>query len=640
MSKSYECSILGLYHGIFQDIAIALPTVRGLERDENRLLSTVQSRGFRFLTIDMPAFGKHFDRCLADGRLTPSGITNFGMTGRRQQGPAFLRGLLSRVFDRNGMLLAQPCVTSIFFIRQLCNAAKKIKMECTEKVRETTLQRYLDQERSLRSPSLDWHGDYFDHRSGDSLRIDDFRNCDRGQPFDLFEAEGLPRGYCDTVHDIADRVASSFGVFDPLEWRPKHGPGAVADGTKATYKYKFPTWSARLETVFPSCEFAFANYAAWSYSVQQGDLPQEVDLPSVALTVPKTQKAPRIIAKEPTANMWCQQIVRDYLETNVSRTFLKNCIHFRDQTFNGSAALQASKDQKHWTVDLSDASDRVSLWLVERLFRRNPTLLEALFASRSIYCRVKTKRGTNFIKMKKFAPQGAATTFPLQTIIYAILAISSVIYTRGWRVNAKTISRASKEVLVFGDDTLVPEDCGRQYVELLTYCGFIVNKSKTYGTGKFRESCGVEAYDGADVTPAYVTEPYRESDPSTVASTVECANNFYMKGLTHAAAALESTLPQWIRNNLLRVGPGDGRFGLVSFFGFKATPFKRWNRKLQREETRALRIESRVTRAQPGGVGHLLQYFTEAPTQDIHWMSGLDSRPACRVSKRWEAILS
>lgn len=637
MTNSYETAIVGLYTGIFADVRQALPTVRGLGRDESRLLFSVQTRGLRFLTIDMPSFGKHFDRCLDEGTLTPSNIANFGIR-KGERIPRFLGGLVSRVFATDGLLLSQPCVTSIFMIRQLCYAVKKVKIDCTENVREKTILKYLHMEQSLRPPSLNWHGGRFDASRCGGLRIDDLRSSNDGQ-LSLFE-RAISSSFCDTVHNVADRIATGLGFFHPAEWRSKHGPGAVSDLKGGEFKYDFPTWSSRLESVFPYATFGFANYGLWADAVMSGNVASDREVPSHVLLVPKTQKAPRIIAKEPTANMWCQQAVRDYLERSVMRTPIRHSIHFKDQTVNGRAALTASKTQSHWTVDLSDASDRVSLWLVERLFRRNISLLNALQASRSTFCLVPHRGGVSYLLMKKFAPQGSATTFPLQTIIYAILAISAVLHQRGERVDARTIARASREVLVFGDDTIIPSDSGRQYVELLTYCGFNVNYSKTYGTGKFRESCGVEAYEGTDVTPAYFLKPYTESDTTSVASTVECSNNFFMKGLWHAAAALESTLDPWHRKMLRVSGPEDGRFGLKSFCGTDERHLRRhYNPNLQRDEVWVLSQRSEVTRTQPGGAGHLLQYFTEAPTQDIQWMSGVDGRSVSSVRKRWEPAL-
>lgn len=635
MTNSYTNSVVELYKGIFADIRVSLPTIGGLGRDESRLLSSIQTRGIRTVTLDLPAFGKHFDRCLDEGSLRPSGLPNFGIRGTESR-PRFLKALISRVFGPDGTLLLQPCIDSIFFIRQLCYAVKKIKLDCTEIVREKTITKYVEQEQSLRPPCLDWHGGRFDARSSRDLHLDDHVCSDGVDYVKLYELGKPDASFCNTVHDVADRISSELGWFNPTEWRSKHGRGAVSDLRVGQFKYDFPTWSERLESVFPYADLAFANNGLWVDAVRDGKIARDDEVPSHVLTVPKTQKAPRIIAKEPTANMWCQQSVRDFLEHNIMRTPLRHSIHLKDQTVNGNAALAASSTQSHWTVDLSDASDRVSLWLVERLFRRNLRLLESLHACRSTVCKVPRKDGVLLLKMKKFAPQGSATTFPLQTIIYAILAVSAVLHSRGWKVTKRNMVRASKEVLVYGDDTLVPADCGRQYVEILTYCGFFVNYSKTYGTGKFRESCGFEAYDGADVTPAYFTNP-NELDTSTVASTVECSNNFFKKGLWHAAAALESTLDPWVLKHLRVVGPVDGRFGLTSFVGSNDTHLaRRYNKLLHRDEVRTLIEKSIIERTQPGGGGHLLQYFTEAPTQDIHWMSGVNGRPASRVTKRWE----
>lgn len=638
MSNSYASYVQGLYSAIFRDIRAALPSVGGLERDEHRLLSTIETRGLRFATLDLPSYGKHFDKCLADGLLTPSSIPNFGMRSRRVRSHVFLRGLTSRVFDSNGVLLSQPCILSISFLRQLFYAVKKIKIECTEKVRERTLQRYIDQERSLRPPSLNWHGDRLDHRDGVRHHIDDFRRQRGRDQQDLFEDQLVSARFCDTVHDVADRVFSSFGEFNPEEWRPKHGPGAVADRPLGGYKYNFPTWSSRLESVFPSSLFANANYDAWVYSLTHGTAPLECEVPSHVLTVPKSQKAPRIIAKEPTANMWCQQLVWNYFETKVNDSFLGKVIHFRDQSFNQEAALRASHTGTHWTVDLSDASDRVSLWLVERLVRSNRTLLDALHACRSQYSTVPTRDGNVLLKLKKYAPQGSATTFPLQSIIYAVIALSSVLYARNLKVTTRNLVAVAREVLVFGDDTIIPSDAGEHYVSMLTYLGFFVNYDKTYKNGKFRESCGCEGYDGVDVTPAYFVTPFSESSPTSISSTVECSNNFYMKLMWHTAAWIESTLPFWVKNSLQIRVVDDGRFGLTSFCGSRRNGRIRYNENLQREEVLSVSVTMRQNRVQPGGPGHLLQYYTEAPANDIHWMSGVDGRSVSSARRRWESI--
>lgn len=640
MSNSYVRTVQGLYSAIFADIRAALPTVTGLERDEHRFLSQLNTRGLGFATIDLPAFGKHFDKCLSTGMLSPSGLPNFGCSGRSRRSPIFLQGLISRVFSSSGVLLSQPCVNSIFFLRQLFYAVKKIKIECKESVRDSTISKYIAQEGSLRPPHLDWCGDDFDPRGDRRLYIDDFRHSGSREYADLFEDCTVSASFCDTVHDVADRVFSSFGEFSAGEWRPKHGPGAVADRPIDGFKYKFPTWTDRLDKVFPLSQMAYANYDAWVHDVNLGSTPSSEEVPAKIRMVPKTQKAPRIIAKEPTAAMWCQQAVRDYLESNVSACFLGSVIHFGNQNYNRRAALKASLDQEHWTVDLSDASDRVSLWLVERLVRSNHSLLTALYASRSRFALVPTRDGDVLLRMKKFAPQGSATTFPLQSIIYAIIAVSSVLYARKMPVTTANMRSVSREVLVFGDDTIIPKDAGEHYVSMLTYLGFFVNHSKTYTEGNFRESCGCEGFEGTDVTPAYFVSPFSESKPTSISSVVMCSNNFYKKGLWHTAHWIQSTLPNWVRNSLQIRAVGDGRFGLTSCVGGRAVGKTRWNDNLQREEIRALALKCAVTRTQPGGYGHLLQYYTESPANDIQWMSGVDGRTSASARRTWEALVS
>lgn len=632
MHKSYESAFLGLYSGIFTDIGVNLPSVIGLERDYCCVSRLVATRGLRSLTLDFPAFGKHFDACLDAGRYTPPRIPGFGMK-RRLVSHQFLGGLLVRVFDSDGMLKLDYCPDSIFYIRQLAYAAKKPKFDCSETARNAAFKRYQAIEASLRPPSLNWVDGHFDGRSRNNHRIDDGYGID-GQT-ELFSEHGISDRFADVVHFVADVVASSLGFFNPEDWRPKHGPGAVAGRLPIKgWKYSFPTWSARLESVFPQAQMAVANYGLW---LDKGpNFCEDVEVPSMILPVHKTQKAPRLIAKEPVSTMWCQQAVWEYMEHRTARTPIRDVIHFRDQGYNSRAALEASKSGSHWTVDLSDASDRLSLWLVERLFRANTTLLDALRASRSIYCSVPTSDGRELLKLKKFAPQGSASTFPLQTVAFAMLAVASVIYSRGMPLTVKSIRKVSKEVLVFGDDSVIPSDSGRQYVELLTYCGLSVNLSKTYYRGKFRESCGTEAFDGWDVTPAYLTVPIdNEPSPREIIAIVECSNNFYTKGLWHAAIALERAIPQWFRKDLPVVGISSGSFGLQSYSARPHSTKTRWNEDLHKWEFLIRTVKVPYERTHVGGDGHLLQYFTEAPSPEILWTSGVGVRAESRLVTKW-----
>ena len=134
------------------------------------------------------------------------------------------------------------------------------------------------------------------------------------------------------VQQSADLITSMLGVFDPHEWWPKHGPGAVSDQRYGSYKYDFKTWPERLDSVFPYADFAFANYAQVPLIPIDSDLHRSlsVEKPAKLCAVPKTLSKPRLIASEPTSSQWCQQIIKDFFdsryvmnrERRVSRTRL------------------------------------------------------------------------------------------------------------------------------------------------------------------------------------------------------------------------------------------------------------------------------------------------------------------------------
>lgn len=634
MHKSYESAFLGLYRGIFTDISVNLPTIAGIARDYDRVVRTVATRGLRSLTVDFPAYGKHFDACLDAGRLTPSNIPNFGW--KSGTGHRFLSGLFSRVFTRDGVLRVDYCPDSVFYIRQVLYAVKKPKFDCPEEATYAAFEKYKAIESQLPLPSLNWGGDGFDGGSLGHLHYDDFGGITPAEQGSIDPS--AQQGLFDTVQFVADCVSTSLGYFKPEEWRPKHGPGAVADRLLVDgWKYQFPSWSARLESEFPSADIGIANYNAWFDTHVAGSF-EDIEVPSYVLPVPKTQKGPRLIAKESVSTMWCQQIIWSYLESSIRSTPIKASIHFRSQQKNADAALKSSKSGTHWTVDLSDASDRVSLRLVERLFRRNYPLMRALWASRSRHTLLPTKAGgSELLELRKFAPQGSASTFPLQTIIFTIHAVASVIFSRGWPLSTYSIRRAAKEVLVFGDDSVVPEDSGRLYVALLTYSGLSVNLAKTYTRGKFRESCGTEAFDGWDVTPAYLTQPIVKPTPESIVATLECSNNFFKKGLWHASEAILSTIPRHILKETPVVAMGSGAHGVESYLGSRPTPYVRWNDKLHRNEFRMFVPTGSDPRTHVGGPGHLLQYYTEAPSNDNHWSSGAGSRSRLKLKRRWVA---
>ncbi|UJQ85082.1 MAG: putative replicase protein [Alehxovirus pseudonemorisenecus] len=649
--KSYVSFLQGLYGALLSSIAEYDPTLRrDCVRDLSRLLSLVDARGLSYLMIDLPAMGKHLDQCLAMERLTSSGIAGFRPYCKRSTIPRLFKGMWLRVFDDVGMLRADADAVMIRSLRQLLYAAKKVKVPCSDSRTWKQVHEFFQIDREIRSPSLNWDEDEFRIDDIHGLHIGDHDLLSPAPLLDLDFTHDQQRGpsphlddrFADAVQRTADIVSATIGRFNPSEWRTKHGPGAVADQRHTQFKYDFPNWPSKLESVFPMADFGFANYAAWvdfltSENAHKGFSPHEP--PSRLIAVPKTLKGPRLIAAEPVSHQWCQQSILDFLTSSLSKTPIAQSIHFRDQRFNQDLAKKASHTQSHATIDLSSASDRLSCWLVERIFRRNPTLVAALHATRtrwvenSIDC-----KSPKFHKLRKFACMGSACTFPVQSYVFAVLAIASVLYERGSRVTIASVRSASREVLVFGDDIIVPIDSADRLQGLLGNLGLEVNRSKTFYTGRFRESCGLDAWNGSDVTPTYTITYPDVSRPESITSSVATHNNFVSRRLYVAADYVKSQVRRLGRMAIANVPVGSGAFGWFDHAWSGNDHLKRrFNPRSQLVEIRCTTDHSEVRRKPTEGGSQLLQYFTEVRPVDyiVGDRIGVVGRARTSLRTRW-----
>lgn len=663
--KSYELYVKGLYGAILSQIAQKYPDMsRDCGRDLSRLLSLIDSRGLPFVTISLPEAGKHFDQCLAAERLIP-----FRMDGQRpyKKGspiPRLFKGLLKRVFDDSGCLLQLVDTEAVRFLRQVYYLAKKLQLPCEDSKTWKQVHEFFTTDHRVQSPSLDWDSDDFDCDSARHLHFGDTSTRNRvlaNRDFNEIWGESsdtrvLDYDLADAIQWTADAISSRIGVFDPELWRNKHGPGAVSDLKSYQFKYDFPNWPEKLSNVFPMSSFGFPNYTHWIDKLAawaNGDPSfSKHEPPSKLIAVPKTQKGPRLIAAEPTAYQWAQQAILSFLADRIAKVPVCRSIHLRDQTFNQNLALRASHTQSHVTVDLSSASDRLSCWVVERMFRSNPTLLHALHSTRTRWV-VNTidRKSPKFHKLRKFACMGSACTFPVQSIVFLTIAIGSILQSRKLPLyDTEVLESVAQEVLVFGDDIIIPEDSYGTLQEALSSLGLKVNTSKTFSTGKFRESCGMDAYDGVNVTPVYAIRPPDVSRPESILSSVAVHNNFAMRGYYEAADFIKKAVHSVRRFAFRNVAVGSGAFGwyergIVSNGHLKM----RWNGTLHRLE---YLVDRTLVKARPSpfeGSGALLQFFTEPKDEpsngivDLRFIRdmalGPKLRPASHFRRRWEPVV-
>ena len=414
------------------------------------------------------------------------------------------------------------------------------------------------------------------------------------------------------IQRVADLVVSRLGDYDPIEYSAqmdskslgigfKHGPGAVAEKMVRWEKSQFPNWPHKLQGTFPfeSCG---------SYAGSGRTRPSNHEVASRLLGVPKTAKGPRLIAAEPTAHQWCQQLTWKWIREQCSRIFGSDFICFTDQSLSGRLVLEASRNGELATVDLSEASDRLSCWTVERMFRCNPSLLTALHAARTRYLRDTVSKDGGFLSLRKFASQGTATTFPIMSLVMLFIALGSTLYDE--RITWDKIVKSRNQVRVFGDDIILPT---RGYVRLCRAMDLLqlkINMAKSYADGKFRESCGVDGYDGYDVTPIR-PKTLNGDSPTSCQAVVDTSTNLFMKGLWHASTACMDLLPARLRRGIRIVGPHDVGFrGLPSFSGgYESHLIQRWNPSLHRNEVRVWSTVGQTLKRPREGHSALLDFF-------------------------------
>lgn len=207
--------------------------------------------------------------------------------------------------------------------------------------------------------------------------------------------------------------------------------------------------------------------------------------------VPKNWKTDRPISIGPTANMLYQKGAGSYIRRRLRRFGLDldnvhvDHGHYAELSSNGSLDLS--------TIDLSSASDTISIELVRRLLP--PDWFDHLDMLR---CKSTKLPDGSIKRIEKFSAMGNGFTFELESLIFFALC----------KATAYALNKKPLVVSVFGDDIIVDAPLSSHIIEVLEYCGFSVNKEKTFLTGPFKESCGKDFFYGCPVRPIYFKDPF------------------------------------------------------------------------------------------------------------------------------------
>ena len=577
-------------------------------RDGITITRRVKDEGESFLTITLPSFAEAVETALADGCWSPSLAPSFAR-GRGRCLPRFLGGFTDQIFDSGGLLRKEPSLHAIAAVRQLCRVSGRLFVVCSSTRVESASRRFLALEQEVG-------------------RVVVSKTKTIAEAF----------SYASAVVWSELIMDGPYGSFYN-ELRPRHGPGTTAEGLRGNTKYLFSTWPMRLERELPFSEFGICSIrnqdaedrlAGLTYLLPRDETPVKVCF------VPKTAKKPRVIAIEPVAMQYMQQAIADWIRPRIETLgrYTAGRVNFSDQSVNSNLARQASIDGKHATLDMSDASDRVSCKQVAAMLQSVPSFRRCVFACRST--RARLPQGKPFA-LRKFASMGSALCFPIEAMVFFLTIVAGRMVRSGKAFSPRGVLKASRGIYVYGDDLVVPADEAPAVASDMEAFGLLINPQKSFWTGKFRESCGKDYYAGVDVTPVYLRHriPSDRRDVHGVVSLVSFANQCYMKGMWGTARMLRDEAESLI-GELPSIRDTTQALGWHSFSN--AMTHHGWNKDLQRVKTRCI-VPTPVRQHDPlNGDAALLKCFRligpTRPTDLEHLLTSVRFGDL-RLKRRW-----
>lgn len=275
-----------------------------------------------------------------------------------------------------------------------------------------------------------------------------------------------------------------------------HGPGAVAGGEQGLQKWDFREIRGIDTNVlsYYCAEDIRRLYHGYDATEFRGVFPPVSRCSRLAI-VPKDFRGHRLICIEPKELQFAQQGIMRVLYQHVHAHFLtRRSIDFTDQ----EKSQRLSRDLHYATIDLKDASDRISVQLA-RLILPTP-FFELVGRYRSSHINLPLEH----IHSSIYLTMGNALCFPVETLTFWALSLAAMMVKDGFSGRLEKIPdfvRSHKYVLrVFGDDIIVPRTAAGAVIRSLEECGLVVNRGKTCVDGLSRESCGSWFYNQDDVT--------------------------------------------------------------------------------------------------------------------------------------------
>ncbi len=290
-------------------------------------------------------------------------------------------------------------------------------------------------------------------------------------------------------------VLGKVPSLDSLRFRFGPGASTTIKRADACFENKLAAPLVCSEEMLPVIDEVLREFPLWARfktPVPHSDVEQGVEISSCDVVVDtaklifveKNAKTHRPICVEPLLNGFMQLGIGAYLKDRL-RIHAKQDLG--DQVRNQSLAQAASVSGKLATIDLSSASDTLAFSVVFDLLPEEWVDLLATFRTGHM------NYGGREYELEKFSSMGNGYTFELESLIF-------------WALSSACTELSGEDrdlVSVYGDDIIVPVKAVDLLMATLTWCGFNLNREKSFWTGKFRESCGADWLDGDAVRPVF-----------------------------------------------------------------------------------------------------------------------------------------
>jgi hypothetical protein len=530
------------------------------EKDIHTFRLRAESEGLAFLTRVLPFLGKALDTFHSTNEWkAPSQFKT-----DRDGIPHFLGTAVRLAIDGNSV--AVDCV------RQLSYVFYKLEVPYDEQLVDQFLDQFIRTDQELLSVALD---------SQVPIRLSSIEGRER-----IIS----PRVLVDEMRGLISRILL---YSDPREIRPCHGSGATACHTPNQDKWHKLRYYPKLDAVFDYPTYFYFSATHVADELDKLELSIVREPKARVCLVPKDSRGPRVISCEPAELMYIQQgLMRKLYDTIETNHYTRGQINFTDQRVNRQLARTGSITGEFATLDLKDASDRVSLDLVRSVFP--PDWVECLEACRS---EETVLPNGMVVKLNKFAPMGSACCFPVEALVFWACAVATTRYMGGRKL----------PVYVYGDDIICDATQASDIMVGLEAIGLLVNRTKSFVTGPFRESCGGDYHYGVDVTPIRVRKVLSKSSTG-LETCADLANEIIAKfGYEDSHSVIrviEDTVGYlYPRTELslpatIQVTPGASNDVVFR---------RRYNKHLQRYEHRILTLRSPVIQKRPPSWGELLR---------------------------------